>query len=154
MHEMTATGAGSHGEVAMRYLVLSMLAALLAWPQNVAAQTGTEASANAGLTIHAQHHLPPQLMLRASYYYLLDGSQLERGNPEAFNDPLNPTSEPALTLEGDSAGVGVTPTEGTGQSRKGLSKGGRIAVGVIVPLAVLGIASGAAIAVSMRNWEW
>lgn len=127
----------------MRYAVICLLASLVVWPQRVAAEIGEEAPTKSSLTIHAQHHLPPQLMLRASYYYLLDDSRLERWHPEAFKDPSSPAGEPALKLEGDSAGVEVTPTEGTSQPTKGLSKGGRIAVGVIVPLVVIGAIAGA-----------
>ena len=125
----------------MRYLVLCALAGLLAWPQSVAAQTGEEGATSTGLAIHAQHRLPPQLMLRASYYSYLDV------------DPLRATtvsgaaSEPALKLEGDSAGVEVTPTEQTSQPRKGLSGGAKagIAVGVILGV---GLAVGAGVGVA------
>jgi hypothetical protein len=140
-------------EVAMRYAMICVFASLLVWPQRVAAEIGEEAPTKSSLTVHAQHHLPPQLMLRASYYYLLDDSRLERWHPEAFKDPSSPAGEPALKLEGDSAGVEVTPTEGTAQPSKGLSRGGRIAVGVIVPLAVVGIVIGAAMVASIKNME-
>ena len=125
----------------MRYLVICVLAGLLAWPQSVAVQTGEEAPANPGLAIHAQHRLPPQLMLRASYYSYLDV------DPPSAATVSGAASEPALKLEGDSAGVEVTPTEQTSQPRKGLSGGAKagIAVGVILGV---GLAVGVGVGVA------
>jgi hypothetical protein len=141
----------------MRYFVVCVLVGLLAWPQKVAAQVGEEAPTIAGVAIHAQHHLPPQLMLRASYFLYLDAD----ADTDATSDPTGASAEepvsepapeePALKLEADSAGLEVTPTEQTSQPRKGLSRGGRIALGVIVPVAVFGIVFGAAAAVAVRN---
>jgi len=58
----------------MRYLVgfMCVLALLVALPQRVAAQTGEKAATSAASAVHARHHLPRQLMLRASYYLYLD----------------------------------------------------------------------------------
>ena len=124
----------------MRYLIgfMFVLAGLAALPLSARAQAGEEAVPEVALAIHAQHHLPPQLMLRASYYLYLDAdadngamsdqsepnaeepksaqageedsSRLERWHPEAFVDPSKPASEPALKLEVDSTALEVTPT--------------------------------------------
>jgi len=46
--------------------------AMMASPLSVSAQAGEEAVPNIALAIHMQHRLPPQLMLRASYFLYLD----------------------------------------------------------------------------------
>jgi hypothetical protein len=58
----------------MRYLLgfLFVSAPLVTLAQSVDAQTGEEAVTKLALAMHTQHRLPPQLMLRASYYLYLD----------------------------------------------------------------------------------
>jgi hypothetical protein len=77
----------------MRYLVVCVLAGLLAQPQSVAAQTGEEAPANAGAAVHA-HHLPPQFMLRTSYFYLPEHLEQRRPGHQQKETAKEPTSEP------------------------------------------------------------
>ena len=80
----------------MRYLVVCVLAGLLAWPRSVGAQAGEGTPTNAGFVIHAQHHLPPQLMLRAShFYYVYPGCPFgERGGKCA--EPTAPSAQTPL----------------------------------------------------------
>jgi len=77
--------------------------------------------ASVALRAHAQE--PVLLMLRASYYYDVDV------------DPLGaqPTREPATEA---------------GQPKKRLSRGARIAIGITVPIVVLGAGVGIAAALS------
>jgi hypothetical protein len=92
-------------------------------------------------------------MLRASYFYLPEHLEQRRPGHKHKEIVKEPVSEPALKLEGDSAGVGVTPTEQTSQPKKGLSKGGKIAIGVVVPL-VVGAAIGAGIWAATFDLGW
>ena len=109
----------------MRYLVLCVLAGLLAWPQRVAAQTGEDVAPNAGLAIHAQNRLPPPLMLRASYYYQIDVDPLSGPAPAATTEEREPT--------------------------KRLSRRARIAIGVTVPIVVVGVGVGVGLGVAVSS---
>ncbi|MGB8224432.1 MAG: hypothetical protein WCF10_17705, partial [Polyangiales bacterium] len=82
-------------EVAMRYLIVCVLAGLLAWPQNVAAQAGEEGGSaveqshsKASAVSHAQHHAGS-----------FKDREIQRRSPT-----------PALQLGVDSAGLKVTPS--------------------------------------------
>ena len=110
----------------MRHWVGFVLAlALVASPVSVSAQEHEEAPKSAALAIHGKSHAPLQLMLRTTYFYDIDV------------DPLS------------GAPTTVAPAEKS--QGKGLSRGGKIAVGIIVPLAVVGIGVGIGAAVSIRN---
>jgi hypothetical protein len=150
-------------------------------PQSASAQAGEEAVPKVALAIHTQHRLPPQLMLRASYYLYLDAdadngatsdqtepnaeepaqptqptpSRLERWHPEAFVDPSQPASEPALKLEVDSTALEVTPTapptlkelerrEEEKKRRRRLGLGLGLGVGLVVLVVLVGAAATAA----------
>ena len=78
----------------MWYFVICVLAGLLAWPQKVAAQTGEEAPTSAALAVHAAHHLPPQLILRASYFYLPEHLEQRRPGHKYKKTAPAPSSEP------------------------------------------------------------
>jgi hypothetical protein len=83
----------------MRYL-FALLCALTLWvalPQRVAAQTGEEAATSAALAVHAKYHLPPQLMLRASYYLYLDAA----ADTEATSDQTEPNAEKPKSAQAD-----------------------------------------------------
>ena len=108
----------------MRYLVgFVCVLAVVVLPLSVSAEVGKVATTSkpAGF-VHAQNTALPLLMLRASYYYV-------------DVDPLGaqPTREPATEA---------------GQPRKRLSRGARIAIGVTVPIVVLGAGVGIAAALS------
>ena len=112
----------------MRYLVgFAFVLALVALPLRAKAQVDQEGTISkptrAALFVHGRGFMPPQLMLRVSYYYDVDV------------DPLGaqPTREPATEA---------------GQPKKRLSRGARIAIGVTVPIVVLGAAVGIAAALS------
>ncbi|KPK66663.1 MAG: hypothetical protein AMS21_01750 [Gemmatimonas sp. SG8_38_2] len=79
----------------MRYSIGLLLA--LALPHSVAAQTGKQAPAKAAPSIHVQHHLPPQLMLRASYYLYLDVDPLS--GTTVSGPPSQSESESKFSLE-------------------------------------------------------
>jgi len=83
----------------MRCLVtlLCALTLLVALPQRVAAQTGEEAATSAALAVHAKYHLPPQLMLRASYYLYLDAA----ADTEATSDQTEPNADKPQTAQAD-----------------------------------------------------
>jgi len=74
---------------------------------------------------------------------------VQRWHPEAFEPSVE--SERKVEIEYAPAQSQSHTEEGR---RKGISKGGKIAIGVIVPLVVVGVAAGAAVAVSFNNWEW
>jgi hypothetical protein len=151
----------------MRYLLLRVLAGLLAWPQSVAAQTGEEAPTNTGLAIHAQRHLPPQLMLRTSYHLYLDVLDPVAWAPdwdwchEPFDCPdsdaksAQPQNEPALQIELDSSGVEMTPTAPPtaeeSQPKKRLSRQARVAIGVTVSVVIVGVGVGMGVVMAKLN---
>ncbi|NNK06488.1 MAG: hypothetical protein HKP50_04200 [Myxococcales bacterium] len=145
----------------MRYLFgfVGVLAALAALPLSASGQAGKEALPKLALAIHAQHRLPAQFMLRASYYLYLDAdekgpSRVERWHPEAFVDPLEPDAEaPDIDTLGQRAIEHheihyKTPNE---EKKKPDRRRRRaIALGVTIPLLVVGTAVliGGAIAAS------
>ena len=110
----------------MRLVSAMVLVGLVALPLRVKAQVDQEGTipkptSGAGF-VRAQNTALPLLMLRASYYYV-------------DVDPLGaqPTREPATEA---------------GQPKKRLSRGARIAIGVTVPIVVLGAGVGIAAALS------
>ena len=113
----------------MRFVLAMVLAGLVALPLSVSAQAGEGEG----------------------------GSRLERWHPEAFVDPSQPASEPALKLEVDSTALEVTPTapptleelERQEKKRRGRAIG--IGIGVTLGVALVGLAIGSAVA--MSNWE-
>ena len=112
----------------MRHWLGFVLAlALVASPLSVSAQEHEEAPKSAALAIHGKSHAPLQLMLRTTYFYDIDVDPLSGG----------PTT--------------VAPTEASRQG--GMTKGGKIAMGVLIPLLVVGIGVGIGAAVSIRNMD-
>ena len=111
----------------MRLVSAMVLVGLVALPLRAKAQVDQEGTipkpTSAALFVHGRGFLPPQLMLQARYYYDVDV------------DPLGaqPTGEPATEA---------------GQPKKRLSRGARIAIGVTVPIVVLGAGVGIAAALS------
>ncbi len=98
---------------------------------------------------HAKYHLPPQLMLRASYYLYLDadaetGATSDQTEPNAKEPASEHTpEEPTLELKLDAAGVQVTPTQEVQQTKQrsrgakaGIAVGVTLGVGLIVGVAV------------------
>ena len=83
----------------MRYLVsfVCVLAGLAALPLSASAQAGEEAVPKVALAIHTQHRLPPQLMLRASYYLYLD-ADADNG---ATSDQTEPNAEEPKSAQAD-----------------------------------------------------
>ena len=149
----------------MRYLfaVLCVCAFLGGLPQGVVAQTGEEAVPKLAVAVHSQHRLPPQLMLRASYFLYLDAdekgrSRVERWHPEAFVDPSEPEStgtteergevslpvyvdpvsgEPLAAPEDPEVPI-TPPAEEQERRRRRIGIGVGVSVGAVVVLAVLG----------------
>ena len=116
----------------MRHWVGFALAlALVASPLSASAQEHEEAPNSAALAIHGKSHAPLQLMLRASYFY-------DIGVDPLSGAPVPSEPSPASTEEGQS---------------KGMSRKGKIAVGVVVPLAAVAIGLGIGAAVVLSNWE-
>ena len=83
----------------MRYLVsfVCVLAGLAALPLSASAQAGEEAVPKVALAIHTQHRLPPQLMLRVSYYLYLD-ADADNG---ATSDQTEPNAEEPKSAQAD-----------------------------------------------------
>ena len=83
----------------MRYLVsfVCVLAGLAALSLSASAQAGEEAVPKVALAIHTQHRLPPQLMLRASYYLYLD-ADADNG---ATSDQTEPNAEEPKSAQAD-----------------------------------------------------
>jgi len=90
---------GCKRELVMRYLVtvLCALTLLVALPQRVAAQPDHEGPTSAALVVHAKSPLPPQLMLRASYYLYLD-ADADNG---ATSDQTEPNAEEPKSAQAD-----------------------------------------------------
>jgi hypothetical protein len=167
--------------------------AFVALPLIASAQAGEEALPKVALAIHTQHRLPPQLMLRASYYLYLDAdekgrSRVERWHPEAFVDPSEPNAEEPKSAQADgevatsgsnleesvsspAPGTAVpdidtlsqraiehheihykTPNEGSKKPNRRRRRA--IALGVTIPILVVGTAVliGGAVAVSNREF--
>ncbi len=149
----------------MRYLVgfVCVLAALAALPLSASGQAGKEALPKVALAIHTQHRLPPQLMLRASYYLYLDADEkgrsgVERWHPEAFVDPSEPDAEvPDIDTLGQRAIEHheihyKTPNE---EKKKPDRRRRRaIALGVTIPLLVVGTAVLIGGAIAASNTEF
>ena len=113
----------------MRHWVGFALAlALLASPLSASAQEHEEAPKSAARAIHGKSHAPLQLMLRTTYFYDIDVDPLSGG----------PTT--------------VAPTEAS--RGEGLTKGGKIAMGVLIPLAVVGIGVGIGLMFAVSDWDW
>ncbi len=133
----------------------------VALPQGVAAQAGEEEGASAAPAVHSKYHLPPQLMLRASYFPYLDADTAADATSDpteaSAEEPMKPASEPVLKLELDSGGLKVTPTA-PGQTRettprgRGAKPGAKagIAVGVILGA---GLVVGGAVAATLASWS-
>jgi len=111
----------------MRFVLAMVLAGLVALPLSVSAQAGEGEG----------------------------GSRLERWHPEAFVDPSQPASEPALKLEVDSTALEVTPTapptlkelerrEEEKKRRRRLGLGLGLGVGLVVLVVLVGAAATAA----------
>ena len=160
----------------MRWLVtlLCVLPLLVALPQRAAAQTSEEAATSAARPVHAKHHLPPQLMLRASYYLYLDAaaaadteaasdqagpnaeqpgepteptrSRLERWHPEAFDEPSKPTSMPVYVdpATGMPLAEPGYPAPPTETKKRSPGAKAGIAIGVILGVGGVGAAIAAA----------
>ena len=82
------------------------------------------------------------------------GEETETSEPSLQERVSEPApEEPALELKLDDAGVQVTPTEESQQTKQ-RSRGAKagIAVGVIVGVGLVGFGIGAAVAIS--NWEF
>jgi hypothetical protein len=154
----------------MRYLAF-VLMTFLAGPQTVAAQIDEGAVPKITLPTNPQL-LPPQLMLRASYYLYLDADadngatsdQTEPKNAQAAEEGAIPLEE-AISLPAPGTEVPDIETlshrsiehyesqsaksgrqGGTGKRSRGAKAG--IAVGVIVGVGLVGFGIGAAVAVS------
>jgi hypothetical protein len=149
----------------MRYLVgsLGVLVGLAALPPSASAQGGEEALPKVALAIHTQHRRPPQLMLRGSYYLYLDADEkgrprVERWHPEAFVDPSEPNAEvPDIDTLGQRAIEhqeihSKTPNEG--QKNPNRRRRRAIALGITIPILVVGTAVliGGAVAASNRDF--
>ncbi len=84
--------------------VLCGLVLLVALPQRVTAQAGEEAVPKVAVAIHTHHRLPPQLMLRVSYYLYLD-AYADNG---ATSDQTEPNAEEPTNAQADGE---VAPSE-------------------------------------------
>jgi hypothetical protein len=73
----------------------------------VAAQAGGEAPSKAALAIHAKDHLPPQLMLRASYYYLPEHLEQRRPGHQHKKAASEQSRENQKLSGGAKAGIAV-----------------------------------------------
>lgn len=122
----------------MRYLIGLVLAlALVASPLGVSAREGGDAAEpRAVATQPAEEAQPAQ-------------SWLERMHPEALEAPAK-TPEPAFEIEYVPAQAEPQSEEGRGQ---GMSKGGKIAIAVFIPLVVAGVALGVAAGAVMSSWD-
>ena len=146
----------------MRYLVsfVCVLAGLAALPLSASAQAGEEAVPKVALAIHTQHRLPPQLMLRASYYLYLDAdaevATSESNLEEPVSSPAPATEVPDIdtlsqrSIEHYEIQSAQSGTQGGTGSRSRGAKAG-IGVGVILGVGLVGIGIGAAVV--MSNWE-
>ena len=113
----------------MRYLVgfVCVLGALMSSPLSAGAEggeQGTNAKATSpALAIHTQHRLPPQLMLRASYYLYLDadadnGTTSDQTEPNAEEPKSGQAGE-----EGTAAELkAVEPAQSTEPTRSRLER--------------------------------
>jgi hypothetical protein len=151
----------------MRYWIgLVVAVALVVSAPRVSAQTSEEPGTHAAVGVHAISHAPPQLMLRASYFYDVGPDPL--GGPPHANGPTplvgfalalawvtSPLSVGAQPVEEDSLSSWQSeePTTVTeeGQPRKRLSKRARIAIGVTVPIVVVGVGVGAGLGAAVSN---
>ena len=120
----------------MRYFVGFVFAlAMAASPLSVSAQQGEEsATTPPALTEPSQETQPTESWLR-------------RMHPAAFDAP---TTKPDSGFEIEYASARSQPHTEEGR-RRGISKGGKIALGILVPALVVGIAMGAWVGVSVSN---
>jgi len=81
----------------MRLVILMVLAGLVALPLSASAQDREEAVPKVALAIHTQHRLPPQLMLRTSYYLYLDAD----ADTGATSDQTEPNAEEPKSAQAD-----------------------------------------------------
>ena len=162
---------------------LCVLTLLVALPQGLAAQTGEEAAANATPAVSVKYHLPPQLMLRASYYLYLDAaadieaasaqtgsnaeqpgeptdptrSRLEQEHPEAFDDASKRTSMPVYVdpVTGAPLAVPEDPQVPSAPpaEKRKRSPGAKAGIAVGVILGVGLVGVGIGAAVVARNFE-
>ena len=154
--------------------LLCVLTLLVALPQRVAAQASEETATSAARAVHAKYHLPPQLMLRASYYLYLDAaaaadteaasgqtgpnaeqtgepteptrSRLERWHPEAFEDPSKPTSMPVYVDPVTGAPLAGPGSTAPPTEKQERSPGAKagVAVGIILGVGLVVVGIGAA----------
>ncbi len=169
----------------MRYLVgFTCFCALVGTlPQSASAQAGEEAVPKVALAIHTQHRLPPQLMLRASYYLYLDadadnGATSDQTEPNADEPKSARADGEVATSESNLEEPVSSPAPGTeapdidtlsqraiehyemqsAQSgRKGgtgrRSRGAKAGIAVGVILGVGLVGTAIGAAVAMSNWE-
>lgn len=89
----------------MRLVLAMVLGVLVALPLRANAQDGEEAAPKLVSVIHAEHRLPPHLILRASYYLYLDlGAQ---------NGSTSRPSEPNAGNPKSAQGEGEVPSPGS-----------------------------------------
>jgi hypothetical protein len=97
----------------MRFLVACMFAGLLALPLRTKAQVDQEGTipepTNGALFVHGRGFLPPQLMLRASYYLYLD-ADADNG---ATSDQTEPKAEEPKSAQADGEVATSDPAPGT-----------------------------------------
>lgn len=79
--------------------------AAVALPQGASAEASEEGAASAGPVVHAKHHLPPQLMLRASYFLYLDADT----DADATSDQAEPSAEEPRSAEAAEQGTSPAP---------------------------------------------
>ncbi len=166
MHEIAAGREPRGCDAVLRWSCVG--AGVVASPLGVSAQTGEEPPSSAALGIHAMAHAPPQLILRASYVYDIDVDPLG-GPPHASGAPTLVRFALALASVTSPLSVGAqagaedslsswqseepVPVTEEGQPKR-LSRGARIAIGVTVPIVVLGAGVGITAAVVSHNYEY
>ena len=74
------------------FVGLVLVLALVASPLWVSAQAGEEIAPKAALSVHTQHRLPPQLMLRSSYFLYVDTDEISgAASGQTESDVAEPT---------------------------------------------------------------
>ena len=120
----------------MRYLVVFLLAlALVAPPRGLSAQEGEDGAE------------PPTVGTQPARQTQPTQSWLERIHPEAFEAPAK---KPDSGIE-----IGYVPASSQPHTeegrRRGISKGGKIAIAVLVPVMVVSVGLGVGFAVSLNR---